>query len=117
VDEPIEAGFRAAAARIRLDGSERDEQAGEVAMRNTAERILWFVTGVGIGAGATFLFGTREGRKYRRQMARMVEDRCEQIGEASREVIDKGKEFLETGREFVEETGRRVGARLHVAGR
>jgi len=86
-------------------------------MRNAGEKILWFVAGVGIGAGATFLFGTREGRKYRRQAARMVEDGCEQITEAGREALDKGKELLQNSREFVEETGRRVGARLHVAGR
>jgi gas vesicle protein len=82
-------------------------------MRNAAERILWFAAGIGIGAGATFLFGTREGRKYRRQVARMVEDRYEQIAEAGREAIDKGKEMVEEGRQFVEETGKRVGARLH----
>ena len=86
-------------------------------MRNTGDRILWFMVGAGIGAGAAFLFGTREGRKYRQQVVRRLEDGCEQITEAGREAIDKGKELLDEGREFVEETGRRVGARLHVAGR
>ncbi|MBI3933651.1 MAG: YtxH domain-containing protein [Acidobacteria bacterium] len=83
----------------------------------TGEKVLWFVAGVGIGTGITFLFGTRTGKKYRRQMVRMVEDGCEQVTEAGKEVLDKGKELIETGREFVEEAGKRVGARLRVAGR
>lgn len=85
--------------------------------RYTGERILWFIAGVGIGTGATFLFGTRRGQRYRRQVARMVEDGCEQISEAGQEFVGRGKELLDSGREFVEETGRRVGARLHVAAR
>ena len=85
--------------------------------RGNGERILWFVVGVGIGTGATFLFGTREGRKVRRQVARMMEDGCDQITEAGREAIDKGKELLDEGRGFVKETGARIGRELHVARR
>ena len=59
--------------------------------RGNGERVLWFVAGVGIGTGAMFLFGTRKGEKYRRQMARVVEDRREQIAEAGQEVLEKGK--------------------------
>jgi gas vesicle protein len=84
-------------------------------MKDTGERVLWFVIGASIGAGATFLFGTKEGRRYRRQMARMAEETCEQITETGQEILDKGRKVYESGREFVEETGKRVGARLHVA--
>lgn len=84
-------------------------------MRNTVEKALWFVVGAGVGAGVTFLYGTRTGRKYRRQMARMAEEGCERITETGQEILNKGKEFYESGKQFVEETGRRVGAKLHVA--
>jgi hypothetical protein len=86
-------------------------------MGNGRERVLWFVSGIGLGAGATFLFGTREGRRYRRQVARMVEDKYDQISEAGCEAIDRGKELLEEGRNFVQETGARIGRELHLAGR
>jgi hypothetical protein len=84
-------------------------------MRSAGERIIFFVAGAGIGAGMVFLFGTRTGQRYRRQVARIVEDRCEQVTEAGREVLDKGKEALETGREFLEETGARIGKKLQFA--
>jgi hypothetical protein len=83
--------------------------------RQTGASILWFMAGIGIGTGATFLFGTRTGQRYRRQAARMVEDGCEQITGAGQEFLDKGKELFSNGREFVEETGARIGRELRFA--
>ncbi|MBI4478752.1 MAG: YtxH domain-containing protein [Acidobacteria bacterium] len=85
--------------------------------RADGEKVLWLIAGLGIGAGVTFLFGTRAGRNYRRQIGRVVEEGCDQITEVGKDALEKGKELYESGREFVEETGKRVGARLHVAGK
>lgn len=76
---------------------------------------LWLIGGASIGAGATWLFGTRSGRKARRQMARMVEDGRERLGEAGHDVLEKGKEAFERGKEYVEETGHRVASGLRIA--
>ena len=84
-------------------------------MRNSAGNLLWFIAGTGIGVGTMYLFGTKEGKKFRRQMARTMNEGCEQIGEARRELFERGKEILDEGKEFVEQTGKRVGASLHVA--
>ena len=84
-------------------------------MRNSGEKIFWLVAGAGIGAGATYLFGTREGRRYRRQVARMVEDGCEQLEVVRQDVLESGKEVFERGKEIVEETGAKVSRKLHLA--
>jgi hypothetical protein len=81
------------------------------------KKSLWFTAGLGIGAGATWLFGTRGGRKARRQIARMVEDGRERLTEAGHDVLGKGEELYERGKEFAEHTGAEVGRRLHSAGR
>ena len=84
-------------------------------MRGNPERILWFVVGVGFGTGVALLFGTRTGRRYRRQMARIVEDGCDQVDEVRQDVLERGKEVYERGREFVEEAGSKVARSLHLA--
>ena len=80
-------------------------------------KTLWFTTGLGIGAGATWLFGTRSGRRARRQITRVVEDGRERLTEAGHDVLEKGGELYERGKEFVGHTGSEVGRRLHLAGR
>ena len=84
-------------------------------MRNTnAERFLWLVAGAGLGAGLTFLFATKSGRKARRQVMRYAEETGERIAETGQDVLDKGKQVYERGKEVVDEAmeyidrGRRV---------
>ena len=78
---------------------------------------LWLTAGIGVGAGATWLYGTRSGRKARRQIARVAEDGRERLTEAGHDVLEKGEELYERGKEFMEHTGTEVGRRLHFASR
>jgi gas vesicle protein len=81
------------------------------------QQSLWFTAGLGIGAGATWLLATRDGRKARRKIGHMVREGRERLNEAGQDVFERGKEMLDRGKEFVEETGAEVGRRLHFAGR
>jgi len=73
-------------------------------MKHTnGERYLWLVAGLGLGAGITYLFASKEGRKARRRFVRMMEDGTERLVERSEEVLERGKEFYERGREMADE--------------
>lgn len=79
------------------------------------QQSLSFTAGLGIGAGATWLLATRDGRKAQRKIAHMVKDGRERLHETGHDVFEKGREMLDRGKEFVEEHGAEVGRRLHFA--
>ena len=70
---------------------------------STGEKFLWLLTGLGLGAGITFLFGTNEGRKMRRDVYRFAEDTGERIAEGGHKAVEMGKQVYERGREVVDE--------------
>ena len=73
-------------------------------MRNeSGEKVLWLVTGMGIGAAVALLFAPKTGRQMRRYLARLAEDGREVINERGMEVIDKSKQALDRGRAVVDE--------------
>ena len=76
-----------------------------------------FIAGLGIGAGATWFFGTRSGRKAQKKLVRLAEDGRDRIAESSREFLDKGKDLAERSLEIAGETSQRVGQMLHLAHR
>ncbi|MBI4465087.1 MAG: YtxH domain-containing protein [Acidobacteria bacterium] len=70
---------------------------------SSGEKFLWLLAGAGLGAGLTFLFATKAGRKFRRQVLRYAEDTGERIVESGQEVLGKGKKAYERGKEVVDE--------------
>jgi len=83
---------------------------------NSVRKSLWFITGLGIGAGTTWFVATRSGQRAQKKLLRMAEDGRERVAEASRECLDKGKEMIGHGKEMAEDTLGWVGEKLHVAG-
>ena len=76
---------------------------------------LWMIAGIGIGAGVTYLFATRQGRRLRRNLYRkadqyrakfvagtqdMLENGREILEQRGREVFEKGKDLRDSGKEF-----------------
>lgn len=78
---------------------------------------LLFTAGIGVGAGSTWLFATRGGRRTRKQIGHMVKDGGERLHETGHNVFERGKEMLNRGKELAEEAGGAVGRRLHFASR
>ena len=70
---------------------------------SSGERFLWLLAGAGLGAGLTFLFATKAGRKARRQMMRYAEQTGERLAETGEEVLGKGKQIYGRGKEVVDE--------------
>jgi len=56
-------------------------------MNNHIQQSLWLTVGLGIGAGATWLFTTRDGRRARRQIAHMVKDGRERLNETGHDAL------------------------------
>ena len=64
---------------------------------------VWLVAGLGLGAGVTYLFTTKSGKKARRYVSRMAEDGREKLAESGQEVLERGKELFERGKEMADE--------------
>ena len=78
---------------------------------------LWLIGGVGIGAGCTYLFATREGRRFRRKVYRTAQDYRNEMLESGREMMDKGKDLIDRGKVMANNTREFFGDRIRrVAG-
>ncbi|MCH7979000.1 MAG: YtxH domain-containing protein [Acidobacteria bacterium] len=64
---------------------------------------VWLVAGLGLGAGVTYLFTTKSGKKARRYVSRMAEDGRERLTESGQEVLERGKALYERGKEMADE--------------
>ena len=79
------------------------------------EKSSWLVAGIGIGAGATWLFATRGGRKAQRQVVRIVDDGREYLVKAGQDALEKGKDFYERGKELAEDARDGMASVLRIA--
>jgi YtxH-like protein len=74
-----------------------------------ASGALWLISGVGIGAGCTYLFATRDGRRLRRRVARMAEDCRSHLAEGGKEMMEGGKELLDKGKALADDAREFIG--------
>ena len=84
---------------------------------NREGKSLWFIAGLGIGAGATWFLATNSGRRTQLKLRRMAEEGCDRVAETSREILDKGKELAGRGKDAAVETRDWVGEKLHIGAR
>jgi hypothetical protein len=73
---------------------------------NTVKGAFWLVGGAGIGAGFTYLYATRKGRRMRRQLSRMLDSYRYNIEDSGRDLLERGKELAESARTFWGERSR-----------
>ena len=62
---------------------------------------LWVAGAAGIGAGLTYLYGTKQGRKLRRKMSHMARESSFRIVEGGRDIYDRSKEIAEDTRDLI----------------
>ena len=84
-------------------------------MQNAA----WFAAGIGLGIASTWLIATPRGRRARRNLARRVDQGCDELQRTTRDVKEKmtarGMEMVDSGRQFVKEAGAELGKRMRFA--
>ena len=61
---------------------------------------VWLAGGMGLGAGCTYLFATRQGRRLRRNMYRKAEDCRDRMVSAGEDLLHNGKSLLDRSRAF-----------------
>ena len=71
--------------------------------RKDAEKFLWLLGGMGIGAAIALLFAPKSGRETRRYLTRLAEEGCEKVTETGEEFVDRGKKVYERGKAVVDE--------------
>ena len=73
--------------------------------------LLWLISGVGIGAGCTYLFATRDGRRLRRRL----HQRGARLVETSQDWVESGKQLVDRGVELANDVGDFVGSKVHAS--
>jgi gas vesicle protein len=82
-------------------------------MDNTG-KFVWFLAGLGVGAGIALLYAPKTGRDTRRLIGKTARHSSEAVADAGRDLIDKGRELYEKGRKVADdaaelfERGRRI---------
>jgi len=66
-------------------------------------RFMWFVVGIGVGAGIALLYAPKTGRETRKILNKKAGAAREFVEERGEEIYDRGREFVDRGREIVEE--------------
>jgi hypothetical protein len=65
-----------------------------------ANGIPWLIGGIGIGAGCTYLFATRAGRRLRRNIYRKAEDCTSRVVAAGNDMLESGRDLVERGKDL-----------------
>ena len=71
--------------------------------RQTTDKFLWILCGMGLGAGVALLFAPKSGRDTRRYLARMAREGRDRVVETGEEFVDRGKKVYEQGKHAVDE--------------
>lgn len=72
-------------------------------MGDKSENVLWFVTGVALGATIALLYAPSEGSDTRRKIMSSAEKGREALGDTGRDVFEKGKDLFDRGKQLADE--------------
>ena len=68
-----------------------------------SNKLIWLLTGLGIGAGVALLFAPKSGRETRNYIKNMADEGVDRVRDGGHEVIGKGKVVYEKGKTVVDE--------------
>ena len=76
-----------------------------------ANDLLWLICGVGVGAGFTLLFATRDGRRMRRRFHRRVA----RLVETGQGWMEGGRQVVDRSIELANDVGEVIGSKLRAS--
>jgi gas vesicle protein len=82
--------------------------------RDYSSNVIWFISGVALGAAVALLLAPEKGERTRRKLIKHAERGRKRVLESGREVYERGRDLYERGREVAEdaaelfERGRKV---------
>ena len=71
--------------------------------RDNGSTLVWFVSGIALGAAVALLLAPEKGAKTRKKLAQQAERGRKTLVESGREFYEKGRELYDRGREIVED--------------
>lgn len=82
--------------------------------RENSNGVIWFISGVALGAAVALLLAPEAGKRTRRRLVKQAERGRKTVMESGREIYERGRDLYERGREIAEdaadmfERGRKV---------
>jgi gas vesicle protein len=82
--------------------------------RENSNGVVWFISGVALGAAVALLLAPEAGKRTRRKLIKQAERGRKTVIESGREIYERGRDLYERGREIAEdaadmfERGRKV---------
>jgi len=71
--------------------------------RENSNTVIWFVSGIALGAAAALLLAPQKGKHTRQQLAEQAERGRRTMVESGRDLFEHGRELYERGREIAED--------------
>ena len=89
---------------------------------STADRLIWFLAGVTVGAAVGILFAPKAGRETRQYLGEKTSEGRDFLVETGREMYSKGRDLYERGKDLAEdaaevfERGRKAAGKAETPG-
>jgi gas vesicle protein len=71
--------------------------------RENSNGVIWFISGIALGAAIALLVAPEAGKRTRRKLAKHAERGRKTVMESGREVYERGRDLYERGREIAED--------------
>ena len=72
-------------------------------MEDKGSNLVWFLTGVAVGAAVGILYAPQSGKDTRRHIGKTARDSREAMEASGKELMDKGKELYDRGRKVADD--------------
>jgi gas vesicle protein len=71
--------------------------------RDYSSNVIWFVSGIALGAAVALLLAPEKGERTRRKLIKQAERGRKTVLESGREVYERGRDLYERGRGIAED--------------
>ncbi|MFL6351568.1 MAG: YtxH domain-containing protein [Bryobacteraceae bacterium] len=71
--------------------------------RENSNGVIWFVSGIALGAAVALLIAPETGERTRRKLAKNAERGSKTVMASGREIYERGRDLYERGREIAED--------------
>jgi gas vesicle protein len=68
-------------------------------------KVVWFLTGVAVGAAIALLYAPQSGHDTRKYIRKKAEEGRGALTDAGKDILDSGREVYDKGRKIAEEAG------------
>jgi len=71
--------------------------------RDYSSNVIWFISGIALGAAVALLLAPEKGERTRRKLIKQAERGRKTVLESGREVYERGRDLYERGRGIAED--------------